>query len=236
MTQIGEGIAIALARAEKDECIFCGKKHKDSKTEKVEPTKWKREKISGYGGNFVGKKKGIYPPGGPKYRTEGHHCLAFSAFIVDARKSPKDRFAALNHYLKGKSYTPNNDNNCIDLPGRKNKGQGKEANYYAFEEAVQAGYPLQLHIGGHVKDFMIQSFVLLQDIANAIVDGGFCEEPKKELGDSIHEDVIDAEDTAFKKTAAATSPWIAHPGPLKKAERFVLARNPTITEIKYPKL
>ena len=34
MTQIGEGIAVALTRLEEGKCIFCGKKHKDQKKTK----------------------------------------------------------------------------------------------------------------------------------------------------------------------------------------------------------
>ena len=61
---------------------------------------------------FPSEKEKSYIPVGflhlEAYRSEGHHCLAFSAFIVDARKSPKDRFAAFNHYVKEKGHDPNN--------------------------------------------------------------------------------------------------------------------------------
>ncbi len=239
MTQIGEGIAVALQRLEEDKCVFCGKKHEERKKDKIKPTNWKRKGIAGVGGNFVAKKKTIYPGGispPAAYRSEGHHCLAFSSFIVDARKSPKDRFAALNHYLKEKDHDPNNPNNCIDLPGRKKKGEGKEANYYEFEIAVKAGFPLQLHIGGHAKEFLMQSSLMLRDLVNEIKDAGICKGPDGDFKQELLDGVIEFEDEAFKLTAAAESPWIAHPGPIKKAERFVLSRNAEVNEIKYPKL
>ena len=239
MTQIGEGIAVTLIRLEEDKCVFCGKKHKERKKDEIKPTNWKRKGIEGVGGNFVGKKKSLYPnhtSPPTAYRSEGHHCLAFSAFIVDARTNPKDRFAALNHYLKEKGHDPNNPNNCIDLPGRKKKGEESEANYYEFEKAAQAGFPLQLHIGGHSKEFLQQSIIMLRDLVNEIKDVGICEEPDDSFKQELLDGVIELEDEAFKLTAAAESPWIAHPGPLKKAERFVLSRNSDIKQIKYPKI
>lgn len=237
MTQMTLGIAVTQIRLEEGKCIFCGKKHKNKKKDVIKPTGWKREEISGVGGNFAGKKKALYPNNisPPSYRSEGHHCLAFSAFIVDARTSPKDRFAHLNHYLKEKAYTPNNPNNTIDLPGRKKKGQDKEANYYAFEEAVLAGKPLQLHIGGHAQEFLMQSNILLRDAINFLVDSDACKESDDSFKKNLKEEVIRAEDMAFKLTAAAELPWIAHPGPLKEAERYVKEKH-DIDAIEYPKI
>lgn len=237
MPQMTLGIAVALSRLEEGKCVFCGKSHEDKKKDVINPTDWKREAISGVGGNFVDKKKTLYPDNAspPSYRSEGHHCLAFSAFIVDARKSPKDRFAHLNHYLKEQSYTPNNPNNTIDLPGRKEKGQAKEANYYAYEKAVLAGKPLQLHIGGHAQEFLMQSNILLRDAINALIDRDVCKEPDDSFKKKVKEKVIKAEDRAFKLTAAAESPWIAHPGPLKAAENYVKNKH-DIDKIEYPKL
>lgn len=41
MTQIGEGIAIALERFEQDKCVFCGKTdHEFPKKDKIKPTGW----------------------------------------------------------------------------------------------------------------------------------------------------------------------------------------------------
>jgi len=101
-----EGIAIALQRKAEGKCVFCGKKeHENPKKDEIKPTEWKREAISGVGGNFAAQKTAIYPGNiSPPlaYRSEGHHCLAFSSFIVDARTARKDRFAALNHYLEKK--------------------------------------------------------------------------------------------------------------------------------------
>ena len=237
MTQIGEGIAIALIRLEEDKCVFCGKKHKNRKKDEIKPTGWKRKAIKGVGGNFVAKKKALYPnnTSPPSYRSEGHHCLAFSAFIVDARNSPKDRFAALNHYIKEKDYNPNNDNNVIDLPGRKKKGQGKEANFYAYEEAVLAGKPLQLHIGGHAKEFLMQSNIMLRDIVNDIVDFDICKQVDDKFKKKLKDKVVKAEDKAFKLTASVQSPWIAHPNPMREAENYVKKKH-SISEIKYPKI
>jgi len=90
MTQIGEGIAVTIARLEEGKCIFCGRaEHGNKKKDEIKPAGWKRKsKFEGVGGNFGGKKKLLYPnnesPPSSTYRSEGHHCLAFSAFIVDA--------------------------------------------------------------------------------------------------------------------------------------------------------
>lgn len=56
--------------------------------------------------------------------------------------NPTDRFAALNYYLKEKGYDPNNINNRIDLPGRKDKGdEDPEAHYVEFAAAVENHKP-----------------------------------------------------------------------------------------------
>lgn len=239
MTEIGEGIAVTFVRLEQDTCVFCGKNHPEQKQDEIKPSGWKREEIKGVGGNFASQKKGLYPGGTSPptaYRSEGHHCLAFSAFIVDARKAPKDRFATLNHYLKEKGYTPNNPNNTIDLPGRKSKGDTDEhANFKEFEKAVLAKKPLQLHIGGHTKEFLMQSNMMLQDLMNSSKRRKLCEKPDDEFKNKLKEKIIKKEDIAFKKTAAAESGWVAHPGPLNAAERYVQDKH-EISEINYPKL
>lgn len=122
------------------------------------------------------------------------------------------------------------------MPGRRKKGEGKEANYYEFEKAVKAGFPLQLHIGGHAEEFLSQSNILLRDLVNLIKDAGVCKLPDETLKRELYDRVVKAEDRAFKLTAAAESPWIARPGLIKKAESFVLERNPHINQIQYPKI
>lgn len=240
MTELMEGIAVALQRLAEGKCVFCGKKeHENIKKDEIKPTGWKRAAISGVGGNFVAQKKAIYPGSispPASYRSEGHHCIAFSSFIVDARTSPKDRFAALNHYLKEKSYDPNNDNNTIDLPGRKSEGDtDKHANFKEFEKAVLAGKPLQLHIGGHKQEFMNASNVMIRDLIRTIQQNSICAKPDDAFKQKLLDKIKDAEDKAFKKTAATVAPWVAHPGPLAQAEAYVKSKH-GINEINYPTL
>ncbi len=239
MTEIGEPISTPIGRLAEAKCIICGKQHDGQMKDEIKPTGWKRAAISGVGGNFLDAKKDLYPnkESPPKaYRSEGHHCLAFSAFIVDARKNPKDRFASLNHYLKEKGYNPNNDNNCIDLPGRKTRGdRDKHAHFKEFEKAVLAGKPLQLHIGGHQKEFLNKSNFMLRDVWNELKRVGYCEKPDEEFKSTLKRRVVKQEDKAFKYTASAVTGWIAHPIPLKDAEDYVKEKH-GLTEIKYPKI
>lgn len=240
MTEIGEGIAVVIQRLEQNKCVFCGKaEHNELNKEPINPTGWTRSEISGVGGNFAAVKKSIYPANTSPpvaYKSEGHHCLAFSSFIVDARTSPKDRFAALNHYLKQEGYTPNNPNNTIDLPGRKSAGDpDKHANYKQYELAVLAGKPLQLHIGGHKQEFMSASNMLILAVVTGLQDSKACEKPPADFKKKLKQKIIDSEDRAFKFTASATSPWVAHPGPLMLAEAYVKSKH-DIESIKYPQL
>lgn len=243
MTDIGEGIAVAIIRLDKDECIFCGEDdHENPKKDVIEPTNWKRKKIQGVGGRFSADKRNLYPGGKSPtstYVAEGHHCLAFSSFIMGAQSkppNPRDRFAALNHYLKEKSYDPNNDSNVIDLPGRKASGdKDPDAQYVEYGIAVEAGKPLQLHIGGHADVFMNASNVMLRDIVRAFQQNGLCAKPDDEFKNKLLKKVEEAEDEAFKLTASVTKPWICHPGPLVKAEEFA-KKMLNITTITYPKL
>jgi hypothetical protein len=237
--EMGEDISIALDRLKKGECVFCGKDHPEKKSDEVRPTGWTRGEISGVGGNLLDKKLAIYPGNispPTQYRSEGHHCLAFSSFIVDARKAPKDRFAALNHYLKEITYNPNNKNNTIDLPARRVRGDSdRYSNFKEFEESVLANKPLQLHIGGHKKEFLDESNILLNDIINSARDQELCRKAENSFKSGLKQKVIKAEDRAFKKTASAESPWIAHPGPLREAELYVKNKH-NISSIEYPKL
>ncbi|MFT6987549.1 MAG: hypothetical protein ACJAT7_003405 [Psychromonas sp.] len=244
MTQIGEGIAIALINLEKGKCVFCGKsEHEFPKKDVIKPTGWSRKKISGVGGRFASAKLDIYPDKKSPptaYKSEGHHCLAFSSFIMGAQSNPPnptDRFAALNHYLKEKKYDPNNINNVIDLPGRKDKGdEDPDAHYAEFAIAVDNDKPLQLHIGGHAAEFMNASNVLLRDIVRTIQQGGFCDEPDDSFKDLLVEEVEIAEDEAFKSTAGVITPWICHPAHINKAEEFAKEMLDRTDEIIYPKL
>lgn len=242
MTEIGEGIAVTTVRLSEHKCVFCGKaEHDNKKKDEVKPTKWKRtSNFEGVGGNFAGQKKALYPnnesPPNSTYRSEGHHCLAFSAFITGAKKNARDRFAALNHYLKEKGYDPSNKNNCIDLPGRKVQGDDDEhAQFKEFEKSVLAGKPLQMHIGGHSKEFMMNSYVMIRDVVNYAKRRKLCEQPDDDFKNKIKEKVIKKEDVAFRKTANKASGWVAHPGPLSEAESYVMAKH-GITEIKYPNI
>jgi len=244
MTEVGEGVAVTQIRVEKDKCAFCGKDdHENIKKDEIKPTGWKRPKeFKGVGGRFSGAKLGIYPHNKSpttSYKAEGHHCLAFSSFIMGAQAkppNPKDRFAALNHYLSEQGYDPSNKNNCIDLPGRKKHGdKDPNAQFVEYGIAVEAGYPLQLHIGGHTDDFMDQSNTELRDLVRAMQQNNLCAKPDKEFKDKLLKKVQDKEDKAFKKTAGAITPWICHPGPLKKAEAWTKEML-DIDTITYPKL
>ena len=246
MTQIGEGIAIALINLAKGKCVFCGKgDHEFPKKDVIKPTGWKRKKISGVGGRFESAKLDMYPdkksPPDPKvYKSEGHHCLAFSSFIMGAQSkpaNPQDRFAALNHYLKEKKYDPNNINNVIDLPGRKDKGEeDTRAHYIEFAAAVEKEKPLQLHIGGHADKFMKASNYLIRGVVRAIKKGKLCDQPDDEFKSTLIEEIEEAEDYAFKQTAGVISPWICHPAHIKKAEEFAKDILNSTDEIIYPKL
>jgi len=226
--QIGEGIAIPKTRLEEGKCVFCGKKeHENPKKDVIQATEWKRKKVSGVGGRFNEQKKSIYPDGmspTSAYKAEGHHCIAFSSYIMGTqskRPNPRDRFAALNHYLKEKNYDPNNNSNVIDLPGRKESGDsGPDAQYIEFAIAAKYKKPLQLHIGGHSGDFMSASNVILRDIVRYFQQHSLCDQPDDDFKNQLLADIEDAEDTAFKKTAGVVSPWIFHPGPLKEAENL----------------
>jgi len=242
MTQIGEGIAVTQIRLDEDKCVFCGGNHENVKLDVIKPTGWKREDISGVGGRFSSQKMGIYPDGKSppdSYRSEGHHCLAFSSFVIGAQekpKNPRDRFAALNHYLKEKNYSPNNINNTIDLPGRKkNEDTDGHAQYKEYEKSVKEGKPLQLHIGGHVDKFMIASNLLLDNLVAAFKENSLCSNPDDEFKNKLLEKIGKAEDKAFKKTAGAVKPWVCHPEPLKMAEEYVM-KTQGISSVTYPKL
>lgn len=244
MTQIGEGIAIAQIRLEKGECIFCGEdEHEFPKKDVIKPTGWKRKKIAGVGGRFSGDKLDLYPDKvspPTAYKSEGHHCLAFSSFIRNAQSknhSPSDRFAALNHYLKEKGYDPNNINNVIDLPGRKDKGEeDMRAHYLEFAISVEKEKPLQLHIGSHADKFMNASNYLIRAIVRSIQQQGLCDMPDDEFKDKLLKKVQDAEDKAFKRTAGAIDPWICHPNHIEKAKDFANEMLNRTEEITFPKL
>ena len=243
MTDIGEAVAVSVITVDEDKCIFCGKSdHENPKKEIIKPTGWVRGAIEGVGGRFSAAKKEIYPDGvspPQKYRAEGHHCLAFSSFIVGAQSkppNPKDRFAVLNYYLNEKEYNPNDINNRIDLPGRRELGDTDEHRQYKeFTKAVDAGKPLQPHIGGHADKFMNASSHALRNIIRAVQQNNLCKLPDDEFKNKILSKVQDAEDKAFKKTAGVISPWICHPEPIKKAEEHA-KKTLGISEIVYPKL
>ncbi len=244
MTQTGEGIAIALKWFEESKCVFCGKKeHKNPKKDVIQPTGWTRKAISGVGGRFSGKKLDMYPSqqSPPSvYKSEGHHCLAFSSFIMGAQSkppNPTDRFAALNHYLKEKGYNPNNKNNTIDLPGRKDKGdEDPEAHYVEFAIAVEHEKPLQVHIGGHSDTFMAASNVMIRDVVRAFQQNSLCKKPDDEFKNKLLKKIEDKEDIAFKKTAGVIPPWVCHPAHKDKAESFAKNMLNSTSIITYPKL
>ncbi|WP_075186367.1 hypothetical protein [Teredinibacter haidensis] len=244
MTQIGEGIAITQVRLDEGKCVFCGEdEHEFPKKDVIKATGWKRAKIAGVGGRFSGAKLDLYPKQvtpPTAYKSEGHHCLAFSSFIIGAQSSPpnpRDRFAALNHYLKEKNYDPNNINNVIDLPGRKEKGEeDPRSHYMEFTIAVEKEKPLQVHIGGHADKFMNASNVLLLDIVSTIQENKLCGKPDDEFKNKLLKKVENAEDKAFKKTAGAISPWICHPAHINKAKEFANDMLNRTEEIKFPKL
>ena len=155
---------------------------------------------------------------------EGHHCLAFSSFIRGAQSKPpkpRDYYAPINHYLKEFGYNPNDINNVIDLPGRKKNGdEDDDAQFKNFEKACTTTppKPLQLHIGGHKSDMMMASDRLIQDIYNLMKRPDECSVDEEEWKDSLLENIQEAEDEAFDKTASKTYPFICHPGPLNSAK------------------
>ncbi len=244
MTQIGEGIAVAQIRLEKNQCIFCGKdEHENKKKDTIKPTGWKRPKeFKGVGGRFSKVKLSLYPNDKSptiSYKAEGHHCLAFSSFITGAQakpKNPQDRFAVLNHYLNEKGYDPSNINNCIDLPGRKENGdKDPAAQFVEYGIALEENKPLQLHIGGHAGDFMDESILVLRDLVRTMQQRSLCSKPDDEFKNHILKKINEKEDRAFKMTASVTSPWICHPVPLKKAEKWA-KKVLNIDTITYPNL
>lgn len=245
MSQVGEGIAIPLKRLTEGKCVFCGKAdHDKPKKDKIDPTNWKRESFSGVGGRHSAKKLSIYPnrtsPPTGYYKSEGHHCLAFSSFIVGAQSkppNPTDRYAALNHYLKEKKYDPNNESNRIDLPGRKDKGEEDPTfHYFEFAKSVEHNKPLQVHIGSHAGDFMNESNYMIRNIVRTFQQRNLCDQPDGSFKDELLKEIEDAEDEAFENTAGAISPWICHPAHIKKAEAFAKHMLNLTTDIEYPNL
>lgn len=81
----------------------------------------------------------------------------------------------------------------------------------------------------------MQSNILLRDGINALIDQGVCKEKDDSFKAKLKAKVVKAEDRAFKLTVQAKSPWVAHPGPLKEAERYVKEKH-SIDEIIYPKI
>ena len=246
MTQMTLGVSVPQANKWGDEnkCIFCGEdEHENAKKDKIKPTNWKRAKIEGVGGNNAAYKLSLYPNNQSPpsiYTSEGHHCVAFSSFIRDARTSPRDFFAPLNHYLAEQKYDPNNKNNTIDLPGRKEKNDSDpNAQFKNFEKAATATppKPMQLHIGGHKSDLMQASDKLVQRVYNTMKKPGMCKKPDDEWKKKLLEKMKKMEDKAFDKTASVTSPFICHPGPLRNnrnnAEDYVQDKHDI--QIVYPK-
>lgn len=239
--EMGEGISVATSHEWKDDdkCVFCGKKHANQKEDKIEPTDWQRENISGVGDEHASYKLSLYPDNQSPpaaYKAEGHHCVAFSSFIKEAKKNPRDYFAPVNHYLKEKGYNPNNKNNTIDLPGRKAEDEGDDKTAFKnFEKAILAGKPMQLHIGGHKSDLMDASDALVQDLYNLMSRSELCELDKEEWKDELLAQAKRNENKAFDKTASLTKPFVCHPDQLPKAEAYVMIKH-GIHQIKYPVL
>lgn len=97
------------------------------------------------------------------------------------------------------------------------------------------GKPLQLHIGWHDGEFMMQSYLMLRDVVNSAKRRKLCEKKDEEFQEKIKEKIIQKEDLAFRNTANKKTGWIAHPGPMSEAERYVMTKH-NLTEIKYPQI
>jgi len=236
--ELGESVAMAALWRAENKCVFCGKNHPESKKDEIKSTGWKRAQIKGVGDHFAADKLRLYPSGQSPptlYRSEGHHCVAFSSFI---KKETIDRIAPLNYYLKDKGYDPNNKNNTIDLPGRKARDDDSpEAQFKEYEKAVIEGKkPMQLHIGGHGSDLMAASHNLVQDVYNLMKHPSMCEDPDQgKWKDKMLQAMKCKEDKAFKRTAMKKSPFICHPRPCRAAEDYVKTKY-SISEITYQEL
>jgi hypothetical protein len=237
--EFGEGVSVAVAQRwnEKEKCVFCGKKHPKQKKDNIQPTGWTRKKIEGVGDEYAGYKFSLYPghqSPPAAYKAEGHHCVAFSSFIKEAKKNPRDYYAPMNHYLKEKGYDPNGKNNTIDLPGRKEKeDMDPDANFKNFEAAVLAGKPMQLHIGGHKSDLMTASDRLIQRVYNMMSRPNKCEKDKEDWKEILLKKMRKMENKAFDLTASVTPPFVCHRDPLREAEAHVMTKH-GIHQIEYP--
>jgi hypothetical protein len=241
--EVGETVAVVMAMQGQDKCAICDGSHKDPKKEKIEevapgqPSGWKRDESMSSKFEKSGAKLAIYPSSQfkPPYNTEGHHCLAFSGFVQDAKTAPKDRILRLNHYLNQIGYKPNRDENCIHLPGRRNEDApkpGEAHSYQAFWKAIDLDRPLQMHIGNHDESFFTQSLRAIAHVVTLFAWPALCEETddsemKKTLGDLIGQ----AENYAFTKIAVNDDPWRLHPDHEKAALRLYDA--PTSTTETY---
>lgn len=211
-------------------CYLCGKTHTNNKEDNISSPGWKRESITGLGSRHVTAKQSIYPQGTAPptvYKSAGHHCVALSAFINTKKQ---DINLKLNFYLDKAGYSPNNLDNCIDLPS---SGSGATI-YPEFEAALRSGNPLQIHIGRHVKNYFRECNTLTQDLFNFFSDLDECQKPEKQWLEELLKAMELLEDEAFQKTANREAPFVLHPTPLRSAEEQ--AHRNGLGPINYPQL
>lgn len=204
--EIGENINAVVSLQKGGKCAICSGSHGDPKRVTITKTAgksgWAREENMAGKLEQVPEKLALYPKGNTAaYPTEGHHCLAFSAFVTKG----KDFILRLNFFLEKGGYKPNRIQNSILLPGRPD--------YDAFWTSIDLGHPLQMHIGGHSRTVYDLSRNLL--IRLMVMYKGRPQVCKDETLEQIQQKMVNlvtqAENHAFMKIASNAAPWRLHP-------------------------
>jgi hypothetical protein len=201
MAEFGEMSAVALDRARKGRCPLCGRSHAAPKhSDAVYPVKsgaagWMRgEPMSAHNGALPG--------------DEMHHCVAFSAFHVGAKKR-RDFVPEINRLLHERSYTPNRELNCVALPGRAHE----RGSYGHFWARIRAGEPLQLHIGRHKSPAINAGKAMVLYMLRHLTESpGRCEQTSsKKISANVMTLIGHAEKHASDCTLRYVYPFQLHP-------------------------
>jgi hypothetical protein len=210
MTQIGEGVSVAVENLTEEPCSLCGKRHPAPKLAQITETApgktgWHRKTMKGIF-ESDGTREQIYSAGfPPSYAYQGHHCLALSALVRDANSSsPKDRRKRLNFYMDKVGFFPNRPRNCIALPARREIGD-----FEAFWRSLDLDRPLQMHGPGHDEAYFTQCENLIGTLGLLLEEN--CEgEVEQACLDQLKQLIEWAENFAFRRLAHFYSGWRLH--------------------------
>lgn len=170
MPQFGEGIAVAIINVkneDKQECVFCEKKHQDEEAAKKHTFERNMSTLKSEGRRVTRTSSRImrYPDADkpplvdwksdPKlklggYKAAAHHCIA----LETVSKHP------MSGELHAAGYDPNGGNNCIWLP--YNREQFIRSRAYGRFRA------LQKHRGGHTNSYFQQVENHLERVAESV--------------------------------------------------------------------